>query len=341
MYSRDNNEKPLVPVKKKVTLPPNPMDDKKIGDYIGAFTGYNRRPKSTREGLMALFFGENGPEADVISALHLTHYQEVPAKVSVWLIKDKEGHSGRVNGEYPKIAEFIAVIRRPLATMYGQTAQLFGANGINADAINVLNKTEYVDALVYVEIQLADINILAKEIVTVDPSDEIKEKENILTPAELKEVKKQQRRAEEADNILIRNGFYKNPAILNAVGTDEEYKKWVDGLRCCQPGTSPCDHGNVKGRFFSQGKFEPYAYIPLCEQHYEEWKIGKTPEDTDIENFIETRKVFLNSKWVKFALKEKLGIPQEYEIPPKKLFNWLIDNDLLRYMPSMYRNFVE
>ena len=89
MFSPDKKEKndQKIPSKKIENASVNPLDDYKIGDTLGAFSAYNRRPKASSLGLTACFFGENGVDADIITALHLTHYQDLPVKISVWLIK--------------------------------------------------------------------------------------------------------------------------------------------------------------------------------------------------------------------------------------------------------------
>ena len=134
---------------------PNAESPLRTGDALGSFVGYLRRPKSSAAGLTAQFFGENGDDADVIAALHLTRFLDQPTKVTVWMLKDRNGRSMKKNGEWPKLTEFVGTIRRPMPSQNGQVAQFFGENGPNSDAVSTLAQTSCLDALVFVEMHQA------------------------------------------------------------------------------------------------------------------------------------------------------------------------------------------
>lgn len=343
MFSPDKKEKndQKIPSKKIENASINPLDDYKIGDTLGAFSAYNRRPKASSLGLTACFFGENGVDADIITALHLTHYQDLPVKISVWLIKDSNGKIIKGENGYPKITEFIGSIRRPKPTNYGQTALFFGANGINADAINLLNKTEYVDAFVFIDIQLADAKVLAKDIVTIDPLKEMDKESEKLTPVEIKKLARQQKRAQDADKILIMSSFYTKDEVLRAIGRDEDYKEWISKQPCCHPGSSPCSHLNVFPYYFNDGRNKNYLFVPVCEEHAKEWDTGSIDGATNLIVFFQTKRRHLLQVWAKERLKEKMGIPFDYEIPPSKMYEWVCENNLNRYLNASYMNFMD
>lgn len=343
MFSPEKKEaekEVLIPSQKVENATGNPLEDYQIGDALGAFSAYNRRPKATSMGLTAAFFGENGVDADVISALHLTHYQDLPAKVTVWMIKDKNGKVIKRNGRQPKITEFIASIKRPKPSGNGQTALFFGANGINADSINILNQTEYLDAFVFIDIQLADENILARDIVTIEPLKEIEKEAEKLTPAEIKQISKLQKVAKDADKILVMSGFYTNESILRVIGNEEDYRKWVEAQSCCHPGSRPCDHSEVNAYYFNDGRSKYYQFIPLCKEHSEEWDTGSVPGVTDLLTFFQSRRKSLLAVWAKETLRQKLNIPADYEIPPSTLYHWVCENNLNKYLNPTYLNFI-
>lgn len=343
MFSPDKkeNKDQQIPSKKIENISDNPLEDYKIGDSLGAFSAYNRRPKANNQGLTASFFGENGIDADVITALHLTHYQELPAKVTVWLIKNSTGKIIKKDGKHIKITEFIASIKRPKPSNYGQTALFFGANGINADAINILNKTEYVDAFIFVEIQLADAKVLAKDIVTIEPLKEMEEESTKLTPPEIKQLAKSQKRAQDADKVLMMSGFYGKEEVLRALGKDEDFKQWIAKQPCCHPGSAPCSHNPIIPYYFNDGRSRNYLFVPLCEEHSKEWDTGAIQTATNLIAYFQSTRKQLLQIWAKEILKEKLGIPYDYEIPPSKLYAWVVENNLIRFLNSTYMNFID
>lgn len=328
---------PLVP-SPVLTAPGGPLDGYAVGDHIGGFSGYLRRPKSTSAGLQAMIFGENGQDADFIAVLHLSHYQDLPVKVSVWMIKDKDGRLMSVNGKFPLLAEFVASVRRPAASTAGQTAQFFGKNGPNADAINVLNKSEFLDAFVYVEMQLADEEKEAKEIATPDPSQDLRqEAATRLVPAEAKELKKQQRRAEEATRILQVSGFFRDLGLWTSLGTETDYQAWLETQACCHPGQQPCDHRPVVAFPIPGAAAKRYNFVGLCAEHAAHWEAGDSGVNNPIA-FLQSRQVALTQAWARDALRRAIDVPEGYELVPQKVHAWAMDKRIT--LPPAYLTFL-
>ena len=317
-------------------LSSNPIANLKVGDTIGAFSGYLRRPKSTSAGLFAYFFGENGSDADIISALHLTHYQELPAKVSVWMVKDKNGKLKKTDGGYPLLAQFIASIRRPLPSMSGQTAQFFGSNGANADAISVLNKSEYLDALVYVEIQLASMGSAAEQIQTAVPVQELSQEEGRLVPEEERKVRKMQKYAEEADRVLTIAGFYRNSAVLSVLGSNFDYQAWLEMQPCCHPGDAPCQGGNVQDFAIPGGAGRKYWFVPLCEEHRKEWTEGGQSGVLNPMHFLQSRQSYFLQAWARERLHQELKVPGAIPIPAARLYSWALEKKVQSAIPHSF-----
>ena len=122
-------------------------------ELIGAFSGYVRRPHPTVAGMIAQFFGEDGEDADTISALSLTKYQDAQVYIQVYLIKDALGKVIKKDNNYVNIANFLGVVRRPKPVRGGMVAEFFAPNGEDADSVNNLGKSIYQDCFVYVEVK--------------------------------------------------------------------------------------------------------------------------------------------------------------------------------------------
>lgn len=311
-----------------------------IGEVIGAFGGFLRRPKSSTAGLTAYVFGENGSDADIISALHLTHYQDLPVKVSIWMIKNKHGRNQKRNNGYPLLTEFIARIRRPIPSMTGQMAQFFGENGTNSDAINVLNKSEFLDSFVFTQIQMAGTGVVPKTIETVPHQEDMDQESERLTPMEEKELLKNQKYAEDAERLLVMSGFYQNESVWAQLGNDFQFQSWLEKVPCCHPGDVPCKESQVEIMPIPGMKMGRFGYVPLCKTHRGLWESDQVEGVVSPVSFLKSRQKHLVQNWASEQLKAKLGCPRHLEITPSKVYSWAIENNLQNILPSAYRNFI-
>lgn len=324
-------------------------DEYNVGDVLGGFSGYIQYSKPAKgvdgkPGMMANIFGENGNDSDTITALNLTKYQNIPVKITIWGIKNKDGlllkYKENNVEKFPKICQFIGKIHRPTSSISGLTARFFGEIGGNADAVNDLNKTEFLNSLVFVQVQLAEENALLTEIETEEP--DLAEESYKLTPKELKALEKKQKKYEDADNILLLNNFYGNPKVLSAVGTDEEFKTWIEQQECLIDNTKD----NVVAYSIVKNP-NIYNYVPLTKSNVEKIEKGELKIKLNNVEVIDTYSFLLQFnrklliKFVKEKIKEKLNIPSEYFIPPKMLYEWAIKNDLNRLIPVQYTIFFD
>lgn len=310
------------------------------GDPLGSFVGYLRRPKSSSTGLVAQFFGENGPDADVIAALHLTQFLDANVKVTVWMMKDRQGRVMKKDGEYIKLTEFIAVIRRPVPSNLGQVAQFFGENGPNSDAINVLNQSSFLDALVYIEMHQAMAGMTTSDIQTVAPSDELNEKASRMTPTEAQEFKKMQKRAQEAMRTLTLHGFFRQESVLAALGRDDEFQAWIASQPCCHPSDQPCDLHPVTPWSLPGGR--RYQKIPLCHEHAALWESGNAvmPDGSGALGFAQTQTITMVQRWAVAALAKQLRIPSDRLPTPGAVYAWAVDKKLHNLMPPSFKAFL-
>lgn len=310
---------------------PDRLAEMEVGDDLGSFTGFLRRSKSSAAGLTAQIFGENGPDADLICSFHLTRFLDAPVHVTVWQVKDRDGHIMRVNGEYPKLVEFNALIRRPAASIHGQVALFFGANGTDADAINVLNQTRYLDALVHVQLRKADPGV-APSAVAQAPVNDLNEAAQRLTSAELKQLKEQQRRAKSAQELLHQGGFYRSAAVWNVLGSSYQFKDWIVQQPCCQPGKEPCDGAPIVAHAVPGGG--GYHLVPLCRDHADIWQngtpdlMGQNPLD-----FLHMRQTTLVQRWAKEQMRRALRVPEGFDPTPNAVYKWATEHKLLPLLP--------
>lgn len=323
---------------KQVPNPQNSTDTLQVGDSLGSFVGYLRRPKSTSAGLVAQFFGENGEDADVISALHLTRFLDAHVKVSVWMIKNRVGKLMRTqDGGYQKVTEFIATIRRPQPSNLGQVAHFFGENGPNADAINVLNHSEYLDALVYVEMHQAVAGMAANDLFTDSPDDALTEKSKRMTSSEMQEFKKVQKRAQEGIRMLEMHGFFRNEAVLAVLGREQDYIDWLTTQPCCHPGEHACQNQQVTAWRIPGTRRN--AFVPLCLDHVEMWESGNvtTPDGSNALAFVQTQNIYYLQRWARYALNKNMNIQQDNLPTPASLYTWAVDKKLHGHIPSSFK----
>lgn len=319
---------------------PQPEQDNEdhipAGTVVGAFAGYLRRPKSSGQGLTAQFFGENGPDADTICALHLTRYQDCLVKVVVWGIKDKDGKLLQEGGKNPLLTEFIASIKRPAPSMHGQTAMFFGPNGPNADAINALNQTRFLDSLVFVEITKADPGMTPADIQISTPQEALAEQANRRTPNENRAIAQQQKKAAEALRLLRLAQFFQNEAVWSVLGTEQHYNDWLTQQVCCHPGTVPCNETPVMPFKIPGGK--RYHVVPLCRHHAAQWDRGEGSSAGAQQPlaFLHTRHTSLIQRWAEIRLRQALNVPEGFDPTPNAIYDWAIQNKLTTMIPRTF-----
>ena len=314
--------------------------EKKIIDsdeQIGAFSGYIRRPHPTVAGMIAQFFGENGEDADTITVLSLSKFQDAQVYINVFLIKDSLGRVMKENGSYPNIANFLGVIRRPSPTRGGMIAQFFSPNGTDSDSVNDLGKSIYQDCLVYVDIK----GKLAKNLKETTP--EITDKViddnymNKVTELQKKEYFKKVKTYEKINNELKLSGFLRNSEVLYALGSEVEYKHWltndktcsfVDNSKCL---ITPIEILEIKGvnNYFN---FLPFCskHKALMEQSYENQSGGL--------NYLEMRCHLHMQEWAWKKLKDNFSLTGVEEPDPNKILEFSIKNKLDILLPQKYKN---
>ena len=311
-----------------------------IGDAIGGFAGYLRRAKASAAGLTAQVFGENGGDSDMITTLHLTKHLDNWVKVTIWMVKDRYGKVTKKDGEYIKLTEFIATVKRPLANNQGQVAQFFGENGVNSDAINVLNRSEFLDALVYVEMHQAAAGMAIQDFKDNKPGEELSELGGRLTPTETAELKKLQKKSEEAWNLLKSNGFFRYDLVLGHLGRNDDFEKWLTAQTCCHPGDKPCENSPVHAWHIPGEK--RFAALPLCSEHEEMWTNGQVSliDGSSPSAFAATQRVTYLQRWSQYALRLYLNTQANHTPTPQAVFAWALERKIDGLIPNTFKMFL-
>lgn len=313
------------------------MNSEELKDdgIIGSFGGYIRRPKPTTSGMIANIFGENGEDADMISALSLTKFQETGVFVEVYLVKDSNGRLMREGESYPMIAKFNSIVRRPQPGQDGMTAQFFAANGEDADEVLNLGKTKYQDAFVFVQIK--------KNALIFNPDIQMKQQlEQQAAKTVINERKNLQKKIKEygdAMNALKLSGFFKQPNVWKAIGTEEEYIDYIKNEKCLFHNHQCYD---IQAFKMNNEDVRHYAYVPLCIKHAEQAKndINSIPGGIKCLNM---RHSILIYEWAMKKLTDILGYdePNLYVLNPSKVLFWAIENKLNVYIPTSFKNAVD
>jgi len=141
-------------------------------------------------------------------------------------------------------------------------------------------------------------------------------------------------------------GFFLAPPVLEKIGTDKQYREWIQKRPSAVSGEfseyvngeGRCEAAHVRRSNEAGTSYKPlYACIPLTHtEHHIQHTQGESalmPHDW----FDKTRNEYL-VRWAKETLLKTLGKYEGFrEVPPEVLKKWCFDNDLMNYLPGVYR----
>lgn len=316
----------------------NPQAFIQSADLIGAFSGYIRRPLPSLSGMVAQIFGPNGEESDSILALSLTKYLDAEVFVTIYQIKDSNGVLKKQNDNYPKIAQFLGIIRRAAASRGGMTAQFFAANGKDADAVTELGKSQYFDSLVFVEVRGKFAALSANDYVA--PTKTIDQDfANKVTQYELKEYKKSEKKFKKFNDILSLSGFYRKKEVIYALAKEKDYINWLCANSCCWASNPTCNHTPVIP-FELKNIAGPFNYLAFCQEHLD---MIKDNYNTMINNdtYFEIKHNLKLQEFTQQELRNKFALSNNLEADSYKIYQWTKDNNLTKYLPSAWKKLGE
>lgn len=145
---------------------------------------------------------------------------------------------------------------------------------------------------------------------------------------------------------LYKVGFFFNPNVLRALGTDDEYMEWIQRQPSAYSGKfseyvdgeGRCVAAHVRraGESGTAYKAE-YACIPLTdEEHRRQHKEGESALGGK-EWFDKERRGYVQ-EWAHQRLREELGVESLADASPQMVCAWAERNDLLAALPIVYRD---
>lgn len=306
----------------------------KTDEQLGAFTGYIRRPTPANSGMTAQIFGENGDDADTILALSLTKYQEAEVFVNIYLIKDSVGQIMKKDGSYPVISSFLGYVRRSMPKKEGMIAQFFAPNGVYADEVAKLSKSDYLDCLVFVDVR-GNLSISNQSFIQIENMEEIdKNHINRMTKNEKQELDKKEKSFKKMNDILQFSEFLQRKEVITSLGTAQGFQTWLSNQNTCSHYDDNHTCKNEAVVMESDILPQPFNYLPVCEKHFDDLQ--------DYEHFNEHKKYYemkhhlLLKQWVLHLLSEKFSKDGKSEPNPKNVIEWAAGKNLSRYLPLKY-----
>jgi hypothetical protein len=306
-----------------------------VSEQLGAFGAYIQRPTPKLTGMTALFFGENGVDSDTISALSLNKFQNIQVFVVVYLVKDPVGRIMKKDGKYPIIAQFNGFINRPNPQKAGMVAQFFAPNGIDANAVVELGKTEYQDSLVYVDIRsnqsISDLTTIELENTNVINESYMSR----ITKKQKEFYQKKEKEFRKMNEKLDLSTFFYRPDVLKSVGTPQEYTQWLEAFKTC---AFPLQnkHCTIIGQAEKIEQFDgEYNYLPLCSEHFH--KVQDLAYFEENKSYYTFKHQILLREWVAHFFKVNFSIDGNSEPDPGMIFEWAVTHNLVKHLPSDYK----
>jgi len=168
-------------------------------------------------------------------------------------------------------------------------------------------------------------------------------------------------------SALYKCGFWLSPKVAAAIGTDDEYRAWIQNRPCIvcgggdyveKTGELKCEAAHVKRPSNSGMKHKPeYSCVPLCDgdhigiqhahglpalyvkflslRHRHGGAIPEVTENDAREWFDKQRDKHL-VEWTTSTLAGKFKVESTGHIPPAKLLRWAQKHEVTEYLPISY-----
>lgn len=149
---------------------------------------------------------------------------------------------------------------------------------------------------------------------------------------------------------LYKSGFFLSEAVCESLGTDEEYRKWIQGCASCISNKynytelgPKCEAAHVRRAGQSgTGYKAPYSCIPLThEEHQLQHQKGESAlllsagiAFDDAKEWFNKKRCHYVQEWGKMRLKERFKAESLADIEPNIIRMWALECNLTKYLPQ-------
>lgn len=141
---------------------------------------------------------------------------------------------------------------------------------------------------------------------------------------------------------LFQSQFLLQPQVLKMLGTDDEYRAWIQTKKCiiCQKqnyveetGEMKCEAAHVRrADAFGMGMKAEFACVPLCRQHHGLQHLkGESAIGGQV--FVEKNRDRYLREWGWMQLKKTFSTDSMKEIDPEVLYAWAENHDISALLP--------
>lgn len=144
---------------------------------------------------------------------------------------------------------------------------------------------------------------------------------------------------------LRKSGFFRIPQVWKAIGTDDEFRAWIQR----QPSAISGDFSEYvdgEGRNIAAhvrragesgaGYKAPYACIPLTNaEHQNQHQVGESALGG--KEWCDKMRIKYVEQWAWDTLKAQLGRAHWSDVPPETLREWARMHDVIHHLPALYR----
>jgi len=138
---------------------------------------------------------------------------------------------------------------------------------------------------------------------------------------------------------LRQSGFCSRRAVWEALGTDEDYLKWLRGLPCavCYMGPAEAAHVRRVADGAGTGIKPTFSAIPLCREHHAaQHQHGESAIGG--KEWVDKKRMEYVEDWAWATLKAKFGHDSMKNVPPHLVREWAAAHDLDHHLPDDYKN---
>jgi len=141
---------------------------------------------------------------------------------------------------------------------------------------------------------------------------------------------------------LYQSIFCMQLEVWQELGTDQEYRHWIQNQNCIVCGTRDyieetgdmkCEAAHVRRADSSGTSYKAdYCCVPLCNNHHQT-QHQKGERAVGGANFMLTQRDLLLKSWAWETLKEQLGVQSMKFADPQDIVDWATEHNLQAFLP--------